>query len=96
MTDPIQTFESLKSAYLRYFDSPYDLRFEELVQARRRLLDRDERLADGEGHRAIAGAASEARRVEHDGNRGIQAWIDRNAHATIRRGSALEDRHGSA
>jgi DEAD/DEAH box helicase domain-containing protein len=41
MTDPIQTFHSLKSAYLRYFDSPYDLRFEELVQARRRLLDRD-------------------------------------------------------
>ena len=41
MTDPIQTFDSLKSAYLRYFDSPFDLRFEELVQARRRLLDRD-------------------------------------------------------
>jgi DEAD/DEAH box helicase domain-containing protein len=41
MTDPIQTAHSLKSAYLRYFDSPYDLRFEELVQARRRLLDRD-------------------------------------------------------
>jgi len=41
MTDPIQTFQSLKSAYLRYFDSPYDLRFEELVQARRQLLDRD-------------------------------------------------------
>ena len=41
MTDPIQTFDSLKTAYLRYFDSPYDLRFEELVQARRRLLDRD-------------------------------------------------------
>ena len=41
MTDPIHTFDSLKSAYLRYFDSPFDLRFEELVQARRRLLDRD-------------------------------------------------------
>src|SRR5262249_59862193 len=24
MTDPIQTFEGLKQAYLRYFDSPYD------------------------------------------------------------------------
>lgn len=41
MSDPIQTFRSLKSAYLRYFDSPFDLRFEELVQARRQLLDRD-------------------------------------------------------
>ena len=41
MTNPIETFQSLKSAYLRYFDSPFDLRFEEVVQARRRLLDRD-------------------------------------------------------
>ena len=41
MTDPIATFDSLKSAYLRYFDSPFDLRFEELVRARRNLLNRD-------------------------------------------------------
>ena len=41
MTNPIETFQSLKSAYLRYFDSPFDLRFEEVVQARRQLLDRD-------------------------------------------------------
>jgi DEAD/DEAH box helicase domain-containing protein len=41
MSNPVHTFDSLKSAYLRYFDSPFDLRFEELVQARRRLLDRD-------------------------------------------------------
>ena len=41
MTNPTQTFQSLKNAYLRYFDSPYDLRFEEIVQARRQLLDRD-------------------------------------------------------
>src|SRR5687767_2257025 len=41
MTDPIQTFDALKRTYLRYFDSPFDLRFEELVRARRRLLDRD-------------------------------------------------------
>lgn len=41
MTNPIDAFDSLKSAYLRYFDSPFDLRFEDLVQARRRLLDRD-------------------------------------------------------
>src|SRR5262245_42643677 len=41
MSNPIDTFNSLKGAYLRYFDSPFDLRFEDLVQARRRLLDRD-------------------------------------------------------
>lgn len=41
MTDPIQTFDALKNSYLRYFDSPFDLRFEELVHARRGLLDRD-------------------------------------------------------
>ena len=41
MTNPIDTFESLKSAYLRYLDSAFDLRFKEVVQARRRLLDRD-------------------------------------------------------
>lgn len=41
MTDPIQTFNALRSAYLRYFDSPFDLRFEEVVQARRQILDRD-------------------------------------------------------
>jgi DEAD/DEAH box helicase domain-containing protein len=41
MTDPIQTFDALRSAYLRYFDSPFDLRFEEVVQARRQMLNRD-------------------------------------------------------
>ena len=41
MTNPIETFQSLKSAYLRYLDSPFDLRFEEVVQERRQLLDRD-------------------------------------------------------
>ncbi|MGX1348239.1 DEAD/DEAH box helicase domain-containing protein [Bradyrhizobium elkanii] len=41
MTNPVQTFEALRDAYLRYFDSPFDLRFEELVIARRQLLNRD-------------------------------------------------------
>ena len=41
MSRPIHAFESLKDAYLRYFDSAFDLRFEEVVQERRRLLDRD-------------------------------------------------------
>ena len=41
MSNPIDTFNCLKNTYLRYFDSPFDLRFEDLVQARRQLLDRD-------------------------------------------------------
>jgi DEAD/DEAH box helicase domain-containing protein len=41
MTNPVQTFDALRDAYLRYFDSPFDLRFEELVLARRGLLNRD-------------------------------------------------------
>ena len=41
MSDPIRTFDNLKSAYLRYFDSAFDLRFEEIVRARAHLLDRD-------------------------------------------------------
>ena len=68
MTDPIQTFDALRSAYLRYFDSPFDLRFEEVVQARRQLLNRDgvlfrEPLVEpqppytGSGHDIRSGAA---------------------------------------
>lgn len=41
MSDPIRTFANLRDTYLRYFDSPFDLRFEELVRARGQLLDRD-------------------------------------------------------
>ena len=41
MTDPIRAFEGLKEAYLRYFDSPFDLRFDKLVEERRRILNRD-------------------------------------------------------
>ena len=41
MTDTAALFRGLKDAYLRYFDSPFDLRFDELVNERRDLLDRD-------------------------------------------------------
>ena len=41
MTDTAAIFRGLKDAYLRYFDSPFDLRFDELVNERRELLDRD-------------------------------------------------------
>ncbi len=41
MTNAIRAFDGLTQTYLRYFDSPFDLRFEELVEERRRNLDRD-------------------------------------------------------
>jgi DEAD/DEAH box helicase domain-containing protein len=44
MTNPISAFEALKNTYLRYLDSPFDLRYEPLVEERRRMLDQDGRL----------------------------------------------------
>lgn len=44
MTNPIALFEELRDTYLRYLDSPFDLRFPDLVAERRQLLDVDGRL----------------------------------------------------
>jgi DEAD/DEAH box helicase domain-containing protein len=44
MSNPIAIFESLRDTYLRYLDSPFDLRYPDLVAERRRLLDIDGRL----------------------------------------------------
>jgi hypothetical protein len=44
MSNPLQIFESLRDTYLRYLDSPFDLRYPDLVAERRRLIDRDGRL----------------------------------------------------
>jgi Lhr-like helicase len=44
MTNPTQIFESLRDTYLRYLDSPFDLRYPDLIAERRRLLDVDGRL----------------------------------------------------
>jgi DEAD/DEAH box helicase domain-containing protein len=44
MSNPIAIFEDLRETYFRYLDSPFDLRYPDLVQERRRLLDRDGRL----------------------------------------------------
>jgi DEAD/DEAH box helicase domain-containing protein len=44
MSSPIQIFNSLRDTYLRYLDSPFDLRYPELVTERRELLDADGRL----------------------------------------------------
>jgi len=44
MITPITLFDQLRQTYLRYLDSPFDLRYEPLVAERRAMLDRDGRL----------------------------------------------------
>src|SRR5580704_12633162 len=44
MTNPISLFDQLRQTYLRYLESPFDLRYEVLVAERRAILDRDGRL----------------------------------------------------
>jgi DEAD/DEAH box helicase domain-containing protein len=44
MNNPLAIFESLRDTYLRYLDSPFDLRYHDLVEERRQLLDTDGRL----------------------------------------------------
>lgn len=41
MNNPLSLFRSLRDLYLRYLDSPFDLRYPDLVRERRALLDRD-------------------------------------------------------
>ena len=44
MSNPIALFEDLRDMYLRYLDSPFDLRYPDLVAERRALLNVDGRL----------------------------------------------------
>ena len=44
MSNPIRFFESLREMYLRYLDSPFDIRYDDLVRERRKLLDVDGRI----------------------------------------------------
>ena len=44
MTSPLAIFEALRDIYLRYLDSPFDLRYPDLVAERRDLVDADGRL----------------------------------------------------
>ncbi len=44
MTSPTAIFNSLRGTYLRYLDSPFDLRYPDLTNERQRLLDTDGRL----------------------------------------------------
>src|SRR5271154_6421975 len=44
MSNPIALFDDLREMYLRYLDSPFDLRYPDLITERRNLLDIDERL----------------------------------------------------
>jgi len=42
--NPLRLFESLRDMYLRYLDSPFDLRYPDLTAERRQLLDQDGRI----------------------------------------------------
>src|SRR5436853_3811364 len=44
MDDPFRVFQEIRSAYLRYLDSPFRLRYDALLDERRDLLDRDRQL----------------------------------------------------
>jgi hypothetical protein len=44
MTDPVTLFDDLREMYLRYLDSPFDLRYPDLVAERRALLSVDGRI----------------------------------------------------
>ena len=44
MKNPVQVFNELKEMYLRYLDSPFDIRYRDLVSERRKLLDQDHRI----------------------------------------------------
>jgi len=44
VTNPVSLFERMRDTYLRYLDSPFDLRYDSLVAERRALLDADGRL----------------------------------------------------
>ena len=44
MSNPMRFFEDLRDMYLRYLDSPFHLRYDDLTAERRQLLDRDGRI----------------------------------------------------
>lgn len=44
MRNPTAVFDSLREMYIRYLNSPFDLRYEDLVQERRELIDQDGRI----------------------------------------------------
>ena len=44
MNNPIRLFENLRDMYLRYLESPFDIRYSDLVTERRQLLDQDGRI----------------------------------------------------
>ena len=44
MSNPVRFFENLRDMYLRYLDSPFDLRYQDLTAERSQLLDQDGRI----------------------------------------------------
>jgi DEAD/DEAH box helicase domain-containing protein len=44
MSNPVRLFENLREMYLRYLESPFDLRYQDITLERRQLLDQDGRI----------------------------------------------------
>ena len=41
MNNPIALFQNLREMYLRYINSPFNLRYDDLSRERKEMLDRD-------------------------------------------------------
>ena len=44
MDNPFKVFDEIRRAYVRYLDSPFRLRYDVLLDERKRLLDTDRQL----------------------------------------------------
>src|SRR5947207_14438019 len=75
MDNPFRVFDEIRSAYLRYLDSPFRLRYDSLLDERRQLLDQDrqlyrlpliEALAPYESSNLTVGQACAALGVPHE------------------------------
>ncbi|MEW8232444.1 MAG: DEAD/DEAH box helicase [Candidatus Thiodiazotropha endolucinida] len=44
MRNPVAVFDKLREMYIRYLDSPFDLRYSDLVKERQQLIDQDGRI----------------------------------------------------
>ena len=65
MNDPFAIFDNIRTAYLRYLDSPFRLRYDALLEERRALLDQDHLVAGAD--RLGADREEPVRRLGRDG-----------------------------
>lgn len=82
MTNPIALFENLRDTYLRYLDSPYDLRYPDLVAERRALLDVDGRLYREPLIEPVPAYQSSGRTFAQAVAQLLTAWTSRDRDAT--------------